>query len=88
MSEEETSKLFTRFYRADNDTTKSIIGTGLGLYLTKYFIEAHQGKVIVESTLGKGSTFRIQLPIDTPVQATPGLTTQVSKFEKGKISHV
>ncbi len=73
MSEEEMSSLFTRFYRADNDTTKSIIGTGLGLYLTKYFIEAHQGKVFVESEKGKGSVFRIQLPLEAKSLPLPGL---------------
>ncbi len=63
MSPEEVKNLFTRFYRAKNDTTTAISGTGLGLYLTKYFIEAHQGRVEVESIQGQGSTFKIYLPI-------------------------
>jgi signal transduction histidine kinase len=63
MSPEEQQSLFTRFYRAKNDTTVSIPGTGLGLYLTKYFIEAHHGRVEVESEKNKGSTFKIYLPI-------------------------
>ncbi len=64
MTEEELDQLFTRFYRAKNDTTTKIAGTGLGLYLTKYFVEAHGGSVVVESEVGKGSTFRIRLPIE------------------------
>lgn len=69
MSDEERESLFTRFYRAKNDTTTAISGTGLGLYLTKYFIEAHQGHVEVQSEKGKGSTFKIFLPIqEMPVQ--------------------
>ena len=63
MSEDELDQLFTRFYRAKNDTTTKITGTGLGLYLTKYFVEAHGGEVKVESEMGHGSTFRIRLPI-------------------------
>jgi signal transduction histidine kinase len=63
MTQEERESLFTRFYRAKNDTTTAIAGTGLGLYLTKYFIEAHHGKVEVESEKEKGSTFKIFLPI-------------------------
>jgi signal transduction histidine kinase len=65
--------LFTRFYRAKNDATVAP-GTGLGLYLTKYFAEAHGGRVEVESQLNVGSTFKIILPAD-PLQA--GLKTQL-----------
>ncbi len=63
MTQEECKNLFTRFYRAKNDTTTTITGTGLGLYLTKYFIEAHHGTVEVESKKDQGSIFKIYLPI-------------------------
>jgi signal transduction histidine kinase len=71
MSASEMEGLFTRFYRAKNDTTTQITGTGLGLYLTKYFIEAHGGRVEVESVLDQGSTFRIFLPLAGPEAVTP-----------------
>lgn len=81
LSPEEISNLFTRFYRAKNDRTTLVSGTGLGLYLTKFFIEAHQGRVEVQSEQGKGSTFKIFLPTELvlaqdgePVR--PGLKTQ------------
>jgi signal transduction histidine kinase len=63
MTQEEKGSLFTRFYRAKNDSTTTISGSGLGLYLTKYFIETHRGRVEVESEKGKGSTFKIYLPL-------------------------
>jgi signal transduction histidine kinase len=69
LSAGEIEQLFTRFYRAKNDTTTKVAGTGLGLYLTKYFIEAHRGEVHVESEPGRGSRFRIRLPLQATVDA-------------------
>ena len=71
MTLEEQQSLFTRFYRAKNDATLSVSGTGLGLYLTKYFIEVHQGRVEVHSEKNSGSTFRIFLPLDRPTPSQP-----------------
>jgi signal transduction histidine kinase len=87
MTEEEKQNLFTRFYRAKNDTTTAIPGTGLGLYLTKYFIEAHRGRVEVDSEKNNGSTFRIFLPIneDSAKNSAPSIgLTQGSFFRKTK----
>jgi signal transduction histidine kinase len=84
MSEEELKNLFTRFYRAKNDSTTQITGTGLGLYLTKYFIEAHGGTAQVQSTPGKGSTFTIRLPVAGSASSPQsqgsrsGLTSKIS----------
>jgi hypothetical protein len=91
MTPEEQQNLFTRFYRAKNDTTAEIPGTGLGLYLTRYFIEAHGGSVEVESEKGNGSSFKIRLPIegaksDTFVEIRPddgvGLTRRIGLLVK------
>jgi signal transduction histidine kinase len=82
MSPEELSQLFTRFYRAKNDTTTKVSGTGLGLYLTKYFIEAHGGKVVVNSTKGKGSVFEIWIPIDR-AWVKPGLVSAKKDLHGG-----
>jgi len=71
MTPEECENLFTRFYRAKNDTTAKVAGTGLGLYLTRYFIEAHYGRVEVVSAKGEGSTFKIFLPIELPKEVSP-----------------
>lgn len=63
IPDEELQNLFSRFYRIKNDTTQKVKGTGLGLYLSKYFIEAHRGSIEVESEPGKGTRFIIRLPI-------------------------
>jgi signal transduction histidine kinase len=55
--------IFDRFYRARNE--KTITGTGLGLYICKQIIEAHRGKIWAESTPGQGTTFFIELPINS-----------------------
>ena len=55
--------IFDRFYRARNE--KAITGTGLGLYICKQIIEAHRGKIWVESNSGQGTTFFIKLPINS-----------------------
>ncbi|HSJ90280.1 MAG TPA: HAMP domain-containing sensor histidine kinase [Anaerolineales bacterium] len=55
--------IFDRFYRVR--TEKSVTGTGLGLYICKQIIEAHRGKIWAESDPGQGTTFFIELPINS-----------------------
>ncbi len=55
--------IFERFYRVRGERT--ITGTGLGLYICKQIIQAHRGKIWAESTPGQGTTFFIELPIDS-----------------------
>lgn len=59
----EQLKVFQKFYRCENDSTRFIKGTGLGLYLVKYFVELHHGMVNLKSELGKGSEFTVSLPV-------------------------
>lgn len=53
--------IFEKFYRVKNDASHSIKGTGLGLYLVKYFVELHGGEISVSSELGQGTKFQIKL---------------------------
>lgn len=61
----EMENLFSKFYRPKNDITMKTKGTGLGLYLSRYFVELHQGTLTAESIEGKGSMFTILLPTET-----------------------
>jgi two-component system, OmpR family, phosphate regulon sensor histidine kinase PhoR len=63
MSGEECARVFDEFYRARNERTANIPGTGLGLSLVKRLTEMHQGRVSVSSELGKGSTFTVSIPL-------------------------
>jgi len=61
--------LFQKFYRVDNSATRTIGGTGLGLFICRKIVELYQGRVWAESTVGQGSTFFINLPRMTSQQA-------------------
>jgi len=60
---EDIPNLFMKFYRSKNAKSSPIKGSGLGLYLAKYFTELHQGNIFVESTYGQGSQFTVVLPL-------------------------
>lgn len=60
---EELSNIFMKFFRSKNTKSSPIKGSGLGLYLAKYFTELHKGAIIVESSIGNGSTFTVELPL-------------------------
>lgn len=63
MTPEEVSKLFEKFYRAENAETRRVQGTGLGLFIVKQILEKMGGNITVASERGKGSTFSFSLPI-------------------------
>jgi two-component system, OmpR family, phosphate regulon sensor histidine kinase PhoR len=60
---EHLPRLFERFYRVDKSRSRELGGTGLGLAIVKHIVELHGGSVGVDSTVGKGSTFWIVLPV-------------------------
>ncbi|PDW02068.1 ATP-binding protein [Candidatus Viridilinea mediisalina] len=63
IANEEHEAIFRRFYRVDNRLRRETQGSGLGLFLTRAIIEAHGGRIWVESQLGKGARFVFTLPL-------------------------
>ncbi len=68
IAPDDLALIFERFYRADRSRSRHAGGAGLGLAIVKRIVEAHGGRVAVQSELGKGSTFALHLPLD---QAMP-----------------
>lgn len=62
IAADKQSRIFEPFFQVDSSSTREYGGTGLGLALVKRFVEAHGGRVWVESALGRGSVFTITLP--------------------------
>ena len=62
IAPDDLSHIFQKFYRVDNSQTRTIGGTGLGLYIVKQRVEAMGGRVWAESAFGEGSTFYVSLP--------------------------
>ncbi len=63
IPEDELPNIFLKFYRSKHAKTSKIKGSGLGLYLAKYFVELHKGSISAESTPAQGSTFTVELPM-------------------------
>lgn len=64
ISKEEQNKIFDKFYRSSTGNIHNTKGTGLGLTLVKYIIDAHKGEIKLSSELGKGSRFSLYFPVN------------------------
>ncbi len=88
LAEEDIAHLFDRFYQVNSTSTKQE-GTGIGLSLTREFVKLMKGTISVESTLGKGSTFTVQIPItntstkteEEKITVKPSIKAAASKKE-------
>jgi len=63
---EEQQKIFEKFYRGSTAVGRKVRGSGIGLSITKHVAEMHGGAVLVDSKVGKGSTFTLRIPIRKP----------------------
>ena len=70
IPERDLDRIFTRFYQVEPTLTRRYDGMGLGLSITKSMIELHDGRIWVESVVGKGSRFTVVLPV-SPYKAEP-----------------
>ncbi|HQG46924.1 MAG TPA: ATP-binding protein, partial [bacterium] len=63
IPEAEQQRIFEKFYRVESSLVRSTGGSGLGLALVEHIMAAHGGRVLVESRLGRGSTFTLVFPV-------------------------
>ena len=68
IPEDHQARIFEQFHQVDSSNTKAKGGTGLGLAIAKQIVEMHGGRIWVESTLGKGSNFQMELPIRAQIR--------------------
>ena len=68
IPQEHQGRIFEHFHQVDSSLTRAKGGTGLGLAIAKEIVEMHGGRIWVQSTLGKGSTFQLELPIRAEIR--------------------
>ena len=71
---EHLPRLTERFYRVDKGRSRTMGGTGLGLAIVKHIVNRHRGRLIVNSTIGKGSEFKVFLPSDRKTTISEALS--------------
>jgi signal transduction histidine kinase len=70
ISQPDLQRLFQRFFRTQRATSAAIPGVGLGLTIAQAIVHGHEGQISVESSDGRGTTFRIELPLLRTAEVT------------------
>ncbi len=78
IAAEEIPRIFDRFYQVDSTQTRKYEGSGIGLALVKQYVELYGGKIWVESELGRGTTFFVELPLNVNPDSTISERQKVS----------
>jgi two-component sensor histidine kinase/GGDEF domain-containing protein len=88
IAKDQLDKIFDKFYQVEGSLHRTISGTGLGLAITKGLVEGHQGKIWVESEVGKSSTFTFTLPISEGERREPHFRLILDKeFRRAQENH-
>jgi two-component system cell cycle sensor histidine kinase PleC len=76
IAAEDYDRVFTAFEQVDNTTTRAAGGTGLGLPITRWLVEMHQGQIWFESEINKGTTFHVRIPVRQDAATATSLKTK------------
>jgi signal transduction histidine kinase/DNA-binding response OmpR family regulator/ligand-binding sensor domain-containing protein len=80
IPDKDLNRIFERFYRVENMDNGHQTGTGVGLHIVSEYVKLHQGYIGVESSIGKGSTFTVHIPVKQHIQEE--IITQNGKIEE------
>ncbi|MEL6408340.1 MAG: HAMP domain-containing sensor histidine kinase [Chloroflexota bacterium] len=90
ISEDDLKRIFDRFYQASSARTRHYDsdGAGLGLSIARWIVDTHNGHIEVQSTLGKGTTFRVQIPLEQDEAHIPMLSTRIDENKQNGIVRI
>lgn len=81
IPDEQKAHMFEKFFRVSHEDRKNVVGTGLGMYITRQYVLAMGGKVWFESTHGTGTTFYFTLPLSVEPSAEPHISGQTLRSD-------